>query len=98
MTIAVVGKSISTGHPPFPPQTSSAGESLHTINGSPVITNGLPWSGHFWIDGNGVKHEHGATTVASSKHTINGKAVAKMGDTLSCGDVIVGGEPLHRLN
>lgn len=39
---------------------------------------------------------HGGTAIGSSKLTINGKPAVLVGDPVSCGSVVVNGQPLFQ--
>lgn len=88
--IALLGDT-TTGHGCFPPRPGSAayGSSCNVfVNNIPVHCVGDAWNDHSC--GNTT---HSGTSVATGSSTIKagGKAVARIGDLISCGDAIAGG-------
>jgi len=83
--IATQGDS-SSGHGAFPPRTGVSTITNVLVNGKPPHVHGDAFAVH--SDGTSA---HGGTAVASSSSVfINGKAVVRIGDSVSCGGVIVG--------
>lgn len=84
----VLDKAKTSGHDMYPPTVVNASSSTVKINGKRVVLHGDPITPHTKT----VKpHDtHGGTVIAtSSKLFIEGKAVARLGDKITCGDVIV---------
>lgn len=80
----------STGHGGFAPRTgASSGSTDVVINGSPALRVSDPWPDH--TDGNST---HAGTQAAGSPTVVvNGLALARIGDSIDCGDAVAGGSP-----
>ncbi|MET4696633.1 hypothetical protein [Endozoicomonas lisbonensis] len=96
MTICVVGKTMTSGHGSYLPRPTIVGESLHTVNGVAVVCVGDTLGTHIPTSSN--QSPHGSVTnTGQSRHTINGRAVCNAGSVASCGETLIGGDPLHTL-
>ncbi|WP_308065132.1 PAAR domain-containing protein [Escherichia coli] len=82
--------SLCSGHGGFPPRPALSGAPLVTINGIPALVNGNPFAVH--SDGDSA---HGGVAISSRPWcTINGIGVVCTGDLVSCGSVVITGDPL----
>lgn len=69
---------MTAGHGKYPPTAVIASQSKVFVGGIPAL-----------VDGDSIiPHPHDGKCQASSKVYIGGKAAAKMGDPISCGDMI----------
>lgn len=78
---------ITTGHETWPPTQVHGTSSTVKVNGKSVILNGDPIVPHTQV----VEpyQTHGGNVIASSKTVfIEGRAVARIGDPITCGDTI----------
>ena len=88
MSVAATIGSMSAGHCFFPRPTTQ-GSSNVLINGLPAHTIGMSWPIH-----NCGKFFHPSFTAMGSPNVlVNGKPLARVGDRLSCGDMIASGSP-----
>lgn len=73
-----------TGHPFYPPRSSSAGSHNVFANSIPVHRNGDGWSSHCKtkkpFDCHGASLAGGSSTVFA-----NGRRLGRVGDAVSCG-------------
>lgn len=80
----------TTGHSCFSPRTgASSGSTNVMINNQPAVTVGTMYPLHGGCP-NTPMHE-GVVTSGSSTVFVNGKALAREGDPISCGDIIATG-------
>ncbi|HIF9347096.1 TPA: PAAR domain-containing protein [Photobacterium damselae] len=94
MPAAAILGSICSGHDGFPPRPSIDGDSRFTINGIPVMVTGSAFSFH-----SKPKHPpHGGVGIGTSKLTINGKPICRVGDSVSCGSTIATGQDKFHIN
>lgn len=88
MSVAATIGSMSAGHCFFPRPTTQ-GSSNVLINGLPAHTIGMSWPIH--VCG---KYFHASVTAMGSPNVlVNGLPLARVGDMLSCGDIIASGSP-----
>jgi len=83
--IATQGDS-SSGHSTFPPRTGISTVTNVKVNGKPPHLHG----DLFVVHSNGTSSHSGTAVASSTNVRINGKAVVRIGDSISCGGVIVG--------
>jgi len=74
----------STGHGPYPPQTSSGGIPSVLVNGKPIHVVGDSYSVHQKPPKNPNPHP-GTLSKGSSTVFAGGKSVGRIGDSVSCG-------------
>lgn len=82
--IAVEG-ALCSGHDGFFPRPNVEGMPLFTVNGIPVVCDGMVWAFHTKPD----NPPHTGVGLGSKPFTVNGKKVCVEGDNVSCGSVIV---------
>jgi len=85
-SIAKLGD-LCTGHDGFPPRPSTSGSADVSVNGKPAVRVTDTWGTH-------CKKTscHGGVVISgSTKMSVNGLAVARTGDLISCGSVIAEG-------
>jgi uncharacterized Zn-binding protein involved in type VI secretion len=76
-----------TGHGCFPPRNSTSAEANVLINGVGVVTLGDTWGPHTC-----GKNTHAGTQSAGSPTVfVNGAALARVGDAISCGSAVAEG-------
>jgi uncharacterized Zn-binding protein involved in type VI secretion len=88
MSVAATIGSMSAGHCFFPRPTTQ-GSSNVLIGGLPAHTIGMGWTVHIC----GKKFHPSFTSRGSPNVLVNGKPLARVGDKLSCGDMIASGSP-----
>ncbi|HDM8166668.1 PAAR domain-containing protein [Vibrio harveyi] len=79
-----------TGHGAYPPRQNTGGSADVFINSKPAHCQGDAWASHCKT----VKPYdcHGASTAGGSSSVfVNGKALARVGDSVSCGSSIASG-------
>ena len=91
-SIAKIG-SVDSGHAPFAPSVSISGQSLFLVNGVPAMATGDAILPHVAP----LLPPHPGTAIGSSKLIINGKPAVMVGDAVSCGSVIVSGDPTMQI-
>jgi len=80
----------TTGHAGFHPTLSAAGAPTVFINGKPAMISGIP----FIVHSNPSPSAHvGTSDSGSGSVSICGQPACRVGDSLSCGDVIASGSP-----
>lgn len=78
---------LCTGHGCWPPRPAIEGESRFTVAGQPVHLQGQAWAPHT------CKTTHAGTLASgSSRFTVGGRAVGRIGDAVSCGSKVAQGE------
>lgn len=78
-----------TGHGDFPARPNSEADEYLLVNGKPVHCEGHAWSVHC----NLVPVCHGAVLAGGSVlMTVNGRAVGRIGDAVSCGGSVAEGD------
>lgn len=88
MSVAARIGDMSAGHCFFPrPNTQGSPNVL--INGRPAHTIGMKWPIHKC----GKKFHPSFTAMGSPNVIVNGLALARVGDRLTCGDIIASGSP-----
>ena len=76
-----------SGHGAFAARACVSGEDSFTINGQPVVVVGCAYAPH-----TDTRSTHGGHLSAGARgFTINGKAVGRMGDPISCGSRVAEG-------
>ena len=79
-----------TGHPFYPPRSSSAGSPDVFVNNRAAHRNGDGWSSHCKtikpFDCHGASLAGGSSTVF-----VNGKPLGRVGDSVSCGGSVASG-------
>ncbi|WP_163833380.1 PAAR domain-containing protein [Spartinivicinus ruber] len=86
--ICLLGDSC-TGHADFPPRNNTGSDHYLVINGRPVHCVGHGWADHC----NPVPVCHAGVLAAGSAYmTVNGNAVARIGDPISCGSQVATGD------
>ncbi len=95
MPAIIVKNSIDSGHAPWQSGMTLTGEELFTVNGmaaagtndiQTVHTAPVPFLPHVPV------------IMGSSKLTVNGKQIAMVGDSLSCGAILIQGQPLMTIS
>ncbi len=81
---------VGTGHSCYPPRPSTQGEPRFTVKGIPVHLQGHSWATHCCPDGSC----HGSVLAAgSSRFTVGGLQLGRIGDPVACGSTVAEGEP-----
>ena len=76
-----------TGHGAFPPRTSTSGSPNVFVNGIPAHRQGDSWSVHCVLNScHASELKSGSSTVY-----VNGKALGRVDDPVSCGSVVAVG-------
>lgn len=78
---------LCSGHGPFPPRVNTSRSNDVFINGFKALRKDDTFATHC----NGPSCHVGAVSVGSGSVYINGKAVARNGDNISCGSVVANG-------
>lgn len=79
---------LCTGHGCWPPRPSTEGEERFTIGGRPVHLQGQEWAAHT------CKTTHAGTLASgSSRFTVAGRGIGRVGDPVSCGSQVAQGDP-----
>lgn len=77
-----------TGHGDFPPRPSATGSANVIIEGAAAHCVGDGWESHC----NSKPSCHGGSLSAGSGSVmVNGKALGRVGDPISCGSAVAGG-------
>lgn len=76
-----------TGHGGFPPRANDEGSPNVFVNGIPAHRQGDHWVTHCAGD----SCQDGALSGGSSSVFVNGKALGRIGDDVSCGSVVASG-------
>ena len=79
-----------TGHGCYPPRQNISGASKTVINGKPAHREGDAWPPHSCP--NTSPHD-GKTSSGSPNVMVEGKASARVGDSISCGGACASGSP-----
>lgn len=85
--VAIEG-SLCSGHDGFPSRKAVQGQPLFTVNGIAAHCDGMVWEEHSKPDNS----PHGGIGIGSKNFTINGAKVCVVGDSVSCGSVIITGD------
>lgn len=86
--------SLTTGHSTAPPTNLISSQDLVTVDGKKVIVDGDKIIPHAYHD----DPPHNGHVIASGDVVyIMGKAVAQIGDPISCGDTVSEGSSISRL-
>jgi uncharacterized Zn-binding protein involved in type VI secretion len=88
MSVAATIGSMSAGHCFFPRPTYQGSPNV-LIGGLAAHTIGMAWPVHVC----GKKFHQSFTSRGSPNVLVNGKPLARVGDRLSCGDIIASGSP-----
>lgn len=86
--------SVDSGHDGFSPGVVITGDALFTVNGIPISKSNDISAIHIKPD----NPPHVGVLEGSSALTIGGVPVALVGDSLSCGAVVVSGQPLFTID
>lgn len=86
LAVAQIGKT-STGHGGYAPVLSITGASSVFVNGIPALRQDDAWSVHCV----GPSCHFGTVAVGSSSVYCEGLQLARVGDPISCGDVVSAG-------
>lgn len=78
-----------TGHGAYPPRANSEADDYLLVNGTPVHCVGHGWSVH--CDPTPSCHA-GSLAGGSALMTVNGRAVGRIGDPVSCGGSVAQGD------
>lgn len=89
--VALMG-SICSGHGGFHPRPSVEGTPAFIVNGTPIMTDGNMFAPHVAPN----TPPHAGTGMGSTKLIVNGKKACVMGGAVSCGSVILTGQPLFQ--
>ena len=82
---------LTSGHLDWPPTVGTlAGTPTVFINGHPVAVTGSQYVTH--VNSKGIPHPL-PTAIGTSNVTAYGKPVCRVGDLLSCGDMLSNGSP-----
>ena len=81
---------LTTGHLDWPPTIGAAGQPTVLINGRPVAYNTAVYVTH--VNSKGVPHPS-PTAIGTGTVTVYGQPICRVGDFLSCGDMIINGCP-----
>ncbi|MEY2875793.1 MAG: hypothetical protein RLZZ373_3164 [Pseudomonadota bacterium] len=78
-----------SGHGGFPPRSGSGTAGTVLVNGIPAMVQGDPYGVHIF------KKKFHAGSVAGGSATVfaEGRPLARIGDSVSCGSVIAQGSP-----
>ncbi|MBB5515768.1 putative Zn-binding protein involved in type VI secretion [Rubricella aquisinus] len=77
-----------TGHGPWPPRASTGGSGDVFVNAMPAHRLGDAWAVH--CDPTPICHG-GALASGSATVFVNGRALGRVGDPVSCGSSVAGG-------
>ena len=75
---------MSTGHSCFPPRVNTSARSTVTADGIPVHCKGDSWATHTC----GKSTHAGVLSGGSGSVSAEGKAIGRVGDSISCGDTV----------
>lgn len=87
-------QSICSGHGGFPPRQAAEAEPFMTINGQPVLVDGNLFPDH----SDGKSSHSGAAVSTRPWFTVQGKAIACVGDPVSCGSVVATGDDFMQVS
>lgn len=88
---------ICTGHPTYPPRPNIEASPNFIVKGKGVHRQGDAWASHCRVIP--PFDCHGATlSIGTSNFLANGKAVAKVGDAISCGSFCAEGDDSFDIN
>ena len=86
---------VCTGHGCWPPRANVEGDAAFRINGKPVHCHGHAWAAHTCP---AIPETHAGVLAAGSAHfRINGRAVGRIGDPVSCGSAAASGVQSFRV-
>ncbi|OKP01553.1 PAAR domain-containing protein [Xenorhabdus eapokensis] len=96
MSAVGIQGSVCSGHGGFPPRPSAEGEPLLKVNGIPVLVAGNLFPDH--IDIYSYAKHSGVAISTRPWFTVNGKPICCVGDPVSCGSVVVSGNPFFQVS
>lgn len=79
---------LCTGHTCWPPRPSIEGEGAFTVGGREVHCEGHGWGPHKC----GSNTHAGKLASGSSRFTVRGHAIGRVGDPVSCGSKVAQGD------
>lgn len=93
MPVIAVKGGKDTGHGCYPPRASTEGDGTFRVNGVGVHCAGDAWGAHTCGDST-----HAGTLQAGSpSFRVNGAAVGRISDPVSCGSVVAEGDSTFRV-
>ena len=88
-SVTLLGHSC-TGHGCYPPRASVSGQARFTVGGTPVHCQGDSWATHCCTAKPYPCHA-GSLAAGSSRFTVAGKQLGRVGDPVDCGSAVAEG-------